>query len=347
MRILVPYDGHELSEQAAVMAIDLLAQHNLDVHFLHVVPDRAHAEAGEAALQAAAARLESSPAQITPVLAVGKPEAEIARYADQHGADLIAMSTHGRSMLARMLVGSVTDRVIRTSPVPVLVFHPPSMSIDRVSPPAGRKLRVLAPFDGSDFATDAILMSVLLLKPELVEIQVMTAISTALPDLQAMARQLLESTATKVRALGAKVSTVLVQGDAAPTITRLTHEGGFDLVVMSTHGHGMIARAIIGSTTDRAVRVSEVPVLVVMPQSMEVPTDPVSGEIVDPDRAEYTSEYHGRVFAFTSFAHKQQFESMPDAFIGDRMARTGLFPSASEGFAEKKPTDATPIVHEA
>ncbi|MCC7367067.1 MAG: universal stress protein [Chloroflexi bacterium] len=347
MRILVPYDGHELSEQAAVMAIDLLAQHSLDVHFLHVVPDAAHLDAGEAAIKAAAERLAASPAQITPVVSVGKPEVEIARYADQHGADLIAMSTHGRSMLARMLVGSVTDRVIRTSPVPVLVFHPPSMSIDRVSPPAGRRLRVLAPFDGSDFAADAVLMSVALLKADLVEVQLMTAIATALPDLQSLARQLLETTAARVRTLGAKVSTVLVQGDAAPSITRLTHEGGFDLVVMSTHGHGMIARAIIGSTTDRAVRISEAPVLVVMPQSMEAPTDPVSGEIVDPDHAEYTAEYHGRVFAFTSFAHKQQFESAPDAYVGNRMARTGRFAAVSDGFAAKTPNGAPPVIHEA
>src|SRR5438067_909779 len=124
MKVLVPYDGAELSEQAAVMALELLAQHRLELLVLHVAPDKQHEAGSRRMVEAAAGRLANSPATITPLLAFGRPEEAIARCADQHGADLIAMSTHGRPMLARILTGSVTDRVIRTSTVPVLVLHP-------------------------------------------------------------------------------------------------------------------------------------------------------------------------------------------------------------------------------
>ena len=129
------------------------------------------------------------------------------------------------------------------------------------------------------------------------------------------------------------MSTRIVRGDAADQISRLGADGGYDLVVMSTHGHGMLTRALIGSTTDGVVRTSEVPVLVIQPQSMETPFDPVSGENIDPDTATYTSEYHGRAFAFTSFEHKQQFDSDPEAYIGRRLDRPVGFPSPDEGFA--------------
>ena len=335
MKVLVPYDGSDQSEQAAIMAIDLLAQHHLDLTLLQVAPDAAHAEAARASLESVIQRLASSPAEVTGAVVLGRPESEIAKYADHHGADLIAMSTHGRSMLARMLVGSVTDRVIRTSPVPVLVLHPPSMSVDRLSPPAGRRLRVLAPFDGSLFAADALKMAVSLLRPEHLEVTVMTAV--VVPDFQALARGPLETTAQELRELGVTVTTQIVQGDAAPAIMRLTREGGFDLLLMSTHGHGMIARALLGSTADKAVRMSEVPVLVVQPHSMETPHDPVSGEEIDPDLAPYTSQYHGRVFSFTTLEHKQLFDGTPEAYVGSRLARPGRIPTADEGLSAPRP----------
>ncbi len=54
----------------------------------------------------------------------GDPSEEILTYAKDHGIDLIAMTTHGRSGLARWSVGSVTERVVRHSPVPVLTVSP-------------------------------------------------------------------------------------------------------------------------------------------------------------------------------------------------------------------------------
>jgi nucleotide-binding universal stress UspA family protein len=60
----------------------------------------------------------------THVLVGDQPAAAILREAKGHGADLIALETHGRRGLARLLLGSVADKVVRGSPVPVLVHRP-------------------------------------------------------------------------------------------------------------------------------------------------------------------------------------------------------------------------------
>ena len=60
MRVLVPYDGGELSEQAATMAIELLAHHSLEVVLLHAAPDAQHATDAQAALDAVTARIAAS-----------------------------------------------------------------------------------------------------------------------------------------------------------------------------------------------------------------------------------------------------------------------------------------------
>jgi len=340
MKVLVPYDGAELSEQAAMLTIEVLAQHHLELLLVRVAPDARHAAEAEASLRAAEERVASSSATVTPLLLYGHPEEELVRCADRYGADLIAMSTHGRSPLVRMLLGSVTDRVIRTSPVPVLVVHPPTMSAAAVSTPGGRRLRVLAPLDGSTFAGEAVAMAVTLLRPEMIDVTLLTVVATPQREMS-IARTMLDATATRLRERGVTITTVILEGEAAGQITAHARAGTYDLVVMSTHGHRMLLRTLVGSVTDRVLRLSEVPILVIQPQSMEAPFDPVSGEEVDPESALYSTQYHDRVFYFTSLEHKHQFDGAPEAYVGPRMVRPTTITWPTEGLAHEpiKPLD--------
>jgi nucleotide-binding universal stress UspA family protein/YHS domain-containing protein len=334
MKVLVPYDGAELSEQAAIMAMDLLAQHRLDLLLLYVSSDHQHETHERRIVEAAASRLNQSLATVTPLLAFGHPEEEIVRCADRYGADLIAMATHGRSLLSRIVVGSVTDQVIRTSPVPVLVLHPPTMGLDGLVPTTGRKLRVLAPLDGSEFADAAVEMAVSLLRPEQVEVTLMVAVAT--PQAEApTAWTVLDAMAARLQARGVATSKALVEGEAGTEITQIAREDGYDLIAMSTHGTSKLARALVGSVTDRVIRSSEVPVLVVQPYSMETPHDPVSAEDIDPEQAPCSSEYHGRVYSFTSIEHKQRFDGDPEAFIGRRLAHLAPPTTMYDGLARR------------
>jgi nucleotide-binding universal stress UspA family protein len=72
-----------------------------------------------------AARLRGEGLTVVPEVRVGRPVAEILECAAEREADLIAMSTHGHGGLTRLILGSVTDKVLRSASVPVLVFRPP------------------------------------------------------------------------------------------------------------------------------------------------------------------------------------------------------------------------------
>lgn len=86
--------------------------------------------------------------------AVGDAAEEILRVADRDHVDLIVMASHGRGALQRWVIGSVADRVVRTSPIPVMVMRPR----DEIPVEAGvREIRrLLVPYDGSDLAAQAL-----------------------------------------------------------------------------------------------------------------------------------------------------------------------------------------------
>ncbi|MBI2166345.1 MAG: universal stress protein, partial [Chloroflexi bacterium] len=62
--------------------------------------------------------------EVEGVLRRGLPAREIVRYAREEGADIIAISTHGRSGLGRLVFGSVADQVLRESGRPILLIRP-------------------------------------------------------------------------------------------------------------------------------------------------------------------------------------------------------------------------------
>ena len=136
-RILCPIDLSETSKPAFEYAVALAAQLGAELELLHVyqLPAYALPEGGLEILAGLEMELENRLQQqldefvkhstepsvkITTVLGTGVPYVEIIRAAKQRKADLIVIGTHGRTGLAHLLIGSVAERVVRTSEVPVL-----------------------------------------------------------------------------------------------------------------------------------------------------------------------------------------------------------------------------------
>ncbi len=136
-RILVPTDGSPEADAVVDHAAGLAAVHDADLHAVYVVNTAGYAglpgdgavgglsammnEQGETALDRAT---EHAGDRLTErVLVEGSPSAEIVDYAEEAGCDLIVMGTHGRGGIDRLLLGSVAERVVRTSPVPVLTVR--------------------------------------------------------------------------------------------------------------------------------------------------------------------------------------------------------------------------------
>lgn len=136
--ILLPTDGSEGAEAAISEAIGLAEQHDARVHLLYVVDTSTAAgipqshitnladlleQAGEQALAGVAQRATDRGVPIRESIQRGSVHETITDYADDNDIDVIVMGTHGRSGIDRMLLGSVTERVIKRATQPVLVIR--------------------------------------------------------------------------------------------------------------------------------------------------------------------------------------------------------------------------------
>lgn len=146
-RICCPVDFSETSWEALLEAAELAAGGNTKMVILHVFDPLADAS-GDALLAApelqqqlvreteqklARFRAEAerlAPGQVTAESVAGEASAEIVRFVQRGGFDLIVMGTHGRTGLRRLVVGSVTERVVRTAPCSVLVVRPMQFTVE-------------------------------------------------------------------------------------------------------------------------------------------------------------------------------------------------------------------------
>ncbi len=138
-RILLPTDGGETTARALEHATDIAVTYDAAVHVLYVMdkaifasdvetgPVREQIEiVGDRVLEVVSSR--AAEAGVDPVvthLARGSAHETILEYADEEAIDLVVMGTHGRTGLNRFLVGSVTEKVVRLSEVPVLSVRLP------------------------------------------------------------------------------------------------------------------------------------------------------------------------------------------------------------------------------
>jgi nucleotide-binding universal stress UspA family protein len=142
--ILVPTDGSDVAEHAVDHAVDLAEKYGADIHALYVVDTSAvdvslgteqvdriqqghfgdmpelERRANEAT-SAVAAKAAEHGIDVTEAVVAGQPHRQIANYATNHGVDLIVMGSAGRSGVRRVLLGSVAERTLRSTKLPVLV----------------------------------------------------------------------------------------------------------------------------------------------------------------------------------------------------------------------------------
>ncbi|HUJ63734.1 MAG TPA: universal stress protein [Kofleriaceae bacterium] len=148
--ILVPHDFSSSANHAAAIARDEAKLHGAKLLLLHVVelpqavrpdsvivPDENGApidvrtfatSAAERHLEDIVQRLRKDGVTATFDVKLGHPVDEINKFVDDQRVDLVVMGTHGRTGFAHLLVGSVTERVVRTCKVPVLTVRAPEHS---------------------------------------------------------------------------------------------------------------------------------------------------------------------------------------------------------------------------
>lgn len=297
--ILVPLDGSSFGEHALPTALALARRGAMRIALVHVhqlvVPAPAPAggalydpgvdalirEEEEAYLADIAHRLAAVwDGPITQTLLEAPIAEGLCRYAEEINTALIVLSTHGRGGIARAWLGSVADRLLRQSPVPILVVHPGEAPPDLSAEPPIH--HILIPLDGSPLAEQAVELAVWLgrlmharytllrvVEPVIRGFLIDGAEPTIDVEAQEAAWQratdYLADVAARLRARGLTVTPEVHVGRPATEITECALARGVNLIAMTTHGRGGVARLLIGSVADKVLRGATLPLLVHRP----------------------------------------------------------------------------------
>ena len=309
--MLVPLDGSELAEVVFTYAKELAGRLSLDVTLLHVCSPteqelapmhRSYTEhmAGIVKLQVEAIQKKvgiqpgGKAVEVRGELAVGYPAEEILSYADENDIDLILMSTHGRSGIRRWAMGSVADKVLRASKVPVWLVRagiPEEVVYDKWT-----SRTILVPLDGSELAESVLphveavakqrgaeIVDVILLRvcePPIISSDYPEAImplsweehvEQQMALCKRASEKYLASVEKRLKDAGLKVrSEALVGkpplGNPANEIIDYANRNPFNLIVMATHGRSGISRWAYGSVAARVLLGVSSPLFLVRPR---------------------------------------------------------------------------------
>jgi nucleotide-binding universal stress UspA family protein len=298
--ILCPIDFSEFSRHALDRALVVARAHDATVTVLHVLPTHVVAPAGvpfgpegpgaftlyqadrETAADELARFVSGSTTRGVPVQhqLVEAPSSyrEILVQADRLGADLIVMGTHGRSGFDRLMIGSVTEKVLRRARVPVLTVPSHAADVDPLGPPAFQ--RILCAVDFSDCSLLAIAHAAALAQEanstftivhvaELLPVAYEPTIATPFdfelnrPALEEAARGHLKRIVPAGIREQCRVEDVVVSGKPYVEILKVAGERRADLIVLGVHGYGVLDRLVFGSTAGHVVRQATCPVLTV------------------------------------------------------------------------------------
>jgi nucleotide-binding universal stress UspA family protein len=294
-RILFPTDFSEFSNQAMETALAWARRFGADVHMLHVVtvhnydpfnPDMGFPEVNIAgSLQDAAERQMAEFADeaatvgptITREIRTGfSPWNEIVTSAADQEADLIIMATHGRKGLEKLFLGSTAEKVVEHTPCPVLLLRP--LEQEATVPP--EEIRsIVFPTDFSEAAGDAAPISFELAKELGARLTMFHCVEQDVPPPYYAAGitsifELNDEVLTVAREQMAKLMPdglaeelehdfVIREGRSAQQLIEFASESATDLIIMATHGYSGLEQAMLGSTTDRVMRNTPCPLLVV------------------------------------------------------------------------------------
>ena len=198
---------------------------------------------------------------------------EILRQAEQPAVDLLVMGTHGRGGFEALFLGSVTEKVVRSTHVPVLTVPP---AIDRVESVAYRT--ILCPIEFSDSSTRALEYALTLAKEtdaRLILLHVVEPLGDV-PEpgeisrftVQEYRRSLEEDASARLRSAVPDDARVWCQpqervlwGKAYRVILDIAAQENAEVIVMGVHGRGVLNRRLFGSTTHHVIREAHCPVL--------------------------------------------------------------------------------------
>jgi nucleotide-binding universal stress UspA family protein len=208
----------------------------------------------------------------------GAPADTIVDYAEQQGIDYIVMATHGYSGISRWRHGSVAERVLHGSRVPVLMLR----AAKRPPDPAHRAMEcqhILIPLDGSKIAEQVLPPAIAVAKAlnacvSLFRVPIVAMTGALLGDwymplegvldsAEQEASSYLNNVAKEIDQESIRVQTAMQIGGVADAIVSYADANEVDMIAMCTHGRTGLVRWTLGSVADRVLRAAYVPLMLV------------------------------------------------------------------------------------
>ena len=281
-RILCPTDFSPSSDRALQHALAWSRHVGAELHVLHVVvesdgPDEAPVYAGvldaRAALEDLIARAGAADEACRAVTRAPSVARSIVDHALEAGIDLVVMGTHGRRGFRAPAIGDQTAAVVRAAPCPVLAVPAgPGPAI------AALPKRILVPLDFGPRALPALRYAQEIAHSTGGTLLLLHVIEEAIvpdrcyplgrsiflrePETRRRSREGLERLFWLAEGPDVPFDVRVVDGRAATEIARIAAETAADVVLMPTHGLAASDRLVLGSTTDKVLRVAPCPVLV-------------------------------------------------------------------------------------
>ena len=293
--IMVPLDGSRFAESALPLALALTRRTGASLHLVTVqepIPSFAYDEWENAAedwsreyLNHVVERVRPrAGGEVTAALLAGHVVEMLEKEAEAHSVDLVVQATHGRGAFSRAWLGSVADAFLHHTRRPLLLVRPEEGDDE---PDVGAEAvitRMLIPLDGTELSEGVIDHAVpfaALFGAALHLVRIvpypMQFSSPYLPHTMQMNQQFvaeakeaaleyLAGHADRLRAQGHAVDVaVVVVAQPGHGILAEMDDAGCDAVAMATHGRAGLTRAILGSTADKVIRGTRVPVFLHRP----------------------------------------------------------------------------------
>jgi nucleotide-binding universal stress UspA family protein len=289
--ILVPLDGSKLAEAVLPLATETAVKTGGSIVLFSAVPPVAtwdtassmvrwdrEEELAREYLNSQHELLAARKVEVRCEVRLGNAAEQILKAADDFSADLIAVSTHGRTGINRWVFGSVARQVLEASTVPILIVRP-----HKDKPVPQTVTKILVPLDASAVA-ESVLPEVETLATAFgASITLFNAIAplasypgfeTVAPaasgdimgQLQDEADAYLAGLVKRIGAMGIEVKAITTIDLAADGILLAAQKEAADLIAIGTHGRSGVQRAILGSVADSVIRRADVPCLVIRPK---------------------------------------------------------------------------------
>ena len=293
-RILFPTDFSRCADQALEHAVFLAEKYDAEIHVLHAVtlfndqPEVVNDEfeetekmikkledIAELQLNKVSDAHEDDDMKIKKAQTRGISAAPaILDYATENSIDLIVMGTHGRRGLGHFFLGSVAEEIVRVSECPVFTIR----EAETPTPPKSKE-KILVPVDFSEHSQNALVNAKEIAKSYEAKIHLMhiieetihpayslsgkSSIFDIVPNIKEDCEKRLKKMISEKIGDEVKTEIHIVSGQAANEIINFAKNNSMDLIVIATHGLTGLEHLLLGSTTEKVVRMSSCPVFTI------------------------------------------------------------------------------------